>query len=148
MEEYTGPTFGIVLSAIPGRVYTRENSPLKLSFVNMGSEEMRVLRHFDPLPVFFAFGMKDEDGRYLSIPGAGKIDFYKGSIPYENLPPGGSFEIEVNLAEILAYPDEAHPGEYTIKATYHNQYGENCFQGAVSSNTITVSLVSVPEASS
>ncbi len=135
-----GAPLKIAVSAIPGVVYTKSNVPLRLRFENVSGEEIRILRHFEPLPVFFAFDMVDEDGMHVAIPGAGKIDFYEGAMKYATLPAGGTLDVDVNLAEVLTRPELVKPGRYMISVTYHNQYGENCFRGMVSSEPISLTL--------
>jgi hypothetical protein len=145
MADETGSPLRIVVSAIPGVVYTKSNIPLRVTFENIGRQKMRILRHFDPLPVFFAFDMVGEDGTHVAIPGAGKIDFYEGSIEYATLPAGGTLNVDVNLASVLARPELVKPGKYTISVTYHNQYGEDCFRGMVSSGPASVTLLPEPQ---
>jgi hypothetical protein len=142
MDENTAVSLRILLSATDDTIYSTENIPLTVTFVNLGGEALRLLCYFDPLPVFFAFDMMDEDGRYVAIPKAGKIDIYDSSLPYIKLGSGEDFAIEVNLAGILAYPEDMHSGMYTVTATYHNQYGEDCFRGIVNSNSVSILLVS------
>jgi hypothetical protein len=145
MAADTGSPLRIVLSTIPGVVYTKSNIPLRVTFENISGQEMRILQHFEPLPVFFAFNMVGEDGMHIAIPGAGKIDFYEGSIKYATLPAGGTLNVDVNLAKVLARPELVKPGKYTISVTYHNQYGESCFRGMVSSGPTSVTLLAEPQ---
>jgi hypothetical protein len=145
MATDTGSPLRIVLSTIPGVVYTKSNIPLRVTFENISGQEMRILQHFEPLPVFFAFNMVGEDGMHIAIPGAGKIDFYEGSIKYATLPAGGTLNVDVNLAKVLARPELVKPGKYTISVTYHNQYGESCFRGMVSSGPTSVTLLAEPQ---
>jgi hypothetical protein len=140
MMAHSRPPLKIAGSTIPGVAYSRRHIPLKITFENVGEEEIRLLQCFDPLPVFFSFSLVAEDGTPVSLPGAGKIDFFEGSIRYVALSPGQIFSLEVDIAEIIVFPEQLTPGNYSISVTYHNQYGENCFRGVLRSRPIHVHL--------
>lgn len=129
----------ILISAVPDTTYTQKNIPLKVIFKNTNeTENIRILRHFDPLPVFFSFDIVDANNRFLDIPGAGKVDLHSDSIEYVSLSAGENFTLDVNLAKHLTNPQKVKTGEYTVSVTYHNQYGEDCFQGQISSQPISL----------
>jgi hypothetical protein len=134
------PPLTITVSTITGVAYSRRHIPLRIAFENIGEEAITLLQHFDPLPVFFSFNLVAEDGTPVSLPGAGKIDFLEGSITYVTLAPGQTLSVEVDIAELIAFPEQLKPGNYDLSVTYHNQYGENCFQGVLHSSRIQVSL--------
>jgi hypothetical protein len=127
------------ISAIPDATYTSENLPLRIAFRNRGPTVAYILDHFDPLPVFFSFRVVKPDGTPVSLPGAGKIDFGPQAPGLIELGPGKAWSTPVNLTPLIV--EELPPGSYTISATYHNQYGDRCFKGRLSSNTIQVNLV-------
>lgn len=135
-----GASLELRLSPVEGATYGKNSIPLRVVFENTGADAITLLRHFEPLPVFFAFQMTREDGTPLSISGMGKIDFLEGTVPYLVLNGYELFGIRVDLAMILPEPEEITAGSYTIAVTYHNQYGEGCFQGKRTSNTIRVQL--------
>lgn len=138
--EDTEPALKVSLSAIQGIVYTKNNIPLKITFENGGLETLRILGHFDPLPVFFTFKMVRADGTPISIPGGGKISFFQDSIKYIELNKDEKFDFQVDLAGIVSFAEELKEGNYTISLVYHNQYGESCFKGSIRSNSINVEI--------
>ena len=140
MTENTPSSLRVSVCAIEGAVYTRDNIPLRIVFESTGEGGIRLLRHFEPLPVFFAFRIVREDGTPIGIPGAGKIDFREGSIRYLVLNSRETFGILVDLAEIIPSPEDVTEGDYEISVTYHNQYGEDCFRGKIGSDPINVKI--------
>jgi hypothetical protein len=126
------------LSSIPEERYTSRHIPLRLTFENTGSLIIRILNYFEPLPIFFSFQLSDSKGTPIAIPGAGKIDFGPGELSYIELGEGEQFSTEVDLDRWIQ--QELTTGIYTLTATYHNQYGQNCFQGHLKSNSITIVL--------
>lgn len=131
----------LTIAQHPESAYTPNHIPLLATFENIADECIVLLNHFEPIPVFFAFRMVDDGGRSVPIPGAGKIDFYRDSMRYIELWPGASLTVELDLADVLAYPDEVTAGRFTVSASYHNQYGDGCFVGSVDSDPIEVTLV-------
>lgn len=132
-------TLQIFLNTVPETAYTKSHLPLKVTFQNTGKgEAIRILRQFEPLPVFFTFSMVDKDGRHVAIPGAGKVDLPHHAIEYVVLSAGESFTIEIELAKHIANRKQIKAGPYTLSVNYHNQYGEHCFQGEISSQPLTL----------
>jgi hypothetical protein len=113
-----------------------EHLVLTARFRNGGDAEVRLLGTFTPLPVFFAVDLTRSDGTPLLLPGAGKIDLWPPDVTYVPLGPGESFAVDLDVGAILPAPLE--PDTYTVAVTYHNQYGEDCFQGVLHSEPITV----------
>ena len=136
------PGLAISLSTRPGRVIRTTRIRLTVTFRNVGSSRIRLLRHVTPLPVFFAFDLAHADGTLVDLPGAGKIDLVRDDIVYVTLDAGETFDVEVDLSEIMDPPRRVRPGDYSLRATYHNQYGENCFTGSVQSEPIQLTLAS------
>jgi urease beta subunit len=128
----------LLLSAVPGARFDAENLPLIVSFKNNGDTPVRLLDHFQPLPVFFSFQVVKANGTPLLIPGGGKIDFSPGGMRYLELGPGHQRDVAVNPARLLTTP--LQPGGYSVAVTYHNQYGEDCFHGTLQSNPVTVEI--------
>ena len=127
------------ISPVSGAGYGREHFPIRASFENAGDAEVRLLRHFEPVPVFFSFHLTCADGTPVPIAGGGKIDFPEGEIECVPIPPGESFEVELDLAPWLASASLT-PGTYRLSATYHNQYGEDCFQGQLHSAPVEIEI--------
>jgi hypothetical protein len=128
----------LVLSTVPTVLYGPTKLPVVATFVNAGPTPVRLLDRFEPVPVFFTFDVVRADGTPLPISGGGKIDFGPNEIRYLELPPGGSHSVQADLAKLLRLPVELGP--YSVSATYHNQYGENCFLGGIRSNTILLQV--------
>ena len=134
-----GATLRLEISKIVGALYERISLPMRITFVNRGTAPIRILDHFEPLPVFFSFHVVKADGTPLIIPGAGKIDFGPNEAGYLDLLPGSSHSIEVNIAGLVT--KGLGPGLYSVSATYHNQYGECCFRGVLKSDAVTVEVL-------
>lgn len=133
-----GATLQLVISAIVGAPYEPFSLPIRITFTNHGTAPIRILDHFEPLPVFFLFEVVGADGTPLIIPGGGKIDFGPNAPGYFELRPSDSRSIEVNVGRLLT--SALQLGLYSVSVTYHNQYGDRCFRGSVKSNTIMVEV--------
>jgi hypothetical protein len=112
--------------------------PVLMGFVNSGDEPVRLLAHFEPLPVFFSFRLVKADGTPVAVPGAGKIDFGPGKPECLELAPGDTHTVDADVGTLLT--GELEPGRYSLSATYHNQYGEACFRGVLESNEISIDV--------
>ncbi len=137
------PLLKVSIAAIPGATCSHGAIPLKLTFENVSAKKIRILDAFhEPkaLPVFFQFEMKASDGTPIPIAGAGKIDFSKDSLHYVQLAKGQKYEVMLNLADIIPPDEKLKEGVYGVSLTYYNQYGENCFQGKVTSNLIQLHI--------
>jgi len=129
----------LILAPVSGGTASPTNIFLRITFENNGSQKLRLLAEFDPLPVFVTFNIVCEDGTPLAdLPGGGKVDFPARQLRYVELEKNEFFGIQIDLATFLTTP--LREGRYQISATYHNQYGENCFQGSVSSPPISVTV--------
>src|SRR5262249_13949695 len=135
----------LLVSTVPGVSYARGHIPLRITFENTATEEIKMLRHFEPLPVFFSVEMTRADGTPIAIPGAGKISFAEGQIEYLVLRRKESFGFEVDLSTVIPPSAEVKRGDFTVSVTYHNQYGEGCFQGQLSSAPIRLTLGDDPD---
>jgi hypothetical protein len=127
------------INSVPAVTYGRESFPIRVSFANATGPEVRLLRHFEPIPVFFSFTLTRPDGTPIPIAGAGKIDFEEGKVDCILIEPGESFDVELDLAPWLTAATLT-PGAYRLSATYHNQYGDDCFQGHLTSEPIEIQI--------
>ena len=133
----------LTLSCTLGEPCSPTNIPLRIAFENSGAGKVRLLAVFDPLPVFLSFDIVREDGTPLAdLPGGGKVAFPPGLLRYVELAEGEFFGFRVDLAAFLAR--RLDEGRYRIFATYHNQYGENCYQGKVSSPWLELTVKKRP----
>ena len=138
MTALTDSALHIGLAPVAGTTYHPGYAPFILTFHNMGQEPLRILHWFEPLAVFFWFDLVRADGTPLLIAGGGKTDLVVSDMRYITLEPGEHFELTVDIHPLLPLPFE--PGLYTVRVTYHNQYGENCFRGQVVSNPVDVMI--------
>lgn len=120
--------------------YDPRNIRLGILFENVGPDSIKLLRHFQPVPVFFSIHMTRSDRTPVSIPGAGKISFQKDSIEYLQLNKNEMFGPLINIADLIHPIEEISEGDYELSVTYHNQYGEGCFRGKIKSNSINVKI--------
>jgi hypothetical protein len=140
MEEPAEPVLELRIAALEQEVFRPDHLPVRASFTNVGTDPVRLLRVFDPLPVFFEVDMEMEDGTPIDAPGMGKADLPRHMLRYVDLAPGQEFQATLRLDEVVAAGDVA-PGGYTLSLAYHNQYGEDCFQGWLESNTIRIEVL-------
>jgi len=114
-------------------------APMRVTFKNTGSAELRILDVFEPTQVFFQFSVSRTDGTPIAIPGGGKIDPPSGVEPFIAIAPGATHTREVDMASLLP-AGEWVSGEYIVWVNYRNQYGHGCFLGTAESNAITVTI--------
>lgn len=127
------------IAAQEGTIYRADNLPVQAIFENRGTALIRLLRLFEPLPVFFEIDLVSIDGRSVDAPGAGKADIPPGRMNYVDLTPGGEFMTTLRLDSVVPAED-LRPGAYRLALTYHNQYGEGCFHGMRKSNRIMIEI--------
>ncbi|HIH11439.1 TPA: hypothetical protein HA241_04575 [Candidatus Woesearchaeota archaeon] len=121
-----------------GKSFAKENVSLTVRFNNLG-KEIKILNLFEPIPVFFSFHIKREDGTPIIVPLGGKIDLINDQINCITLEgPGDQYYADLNLNEIL--PEGLDVGTYNVSVEYHNQYGD-CFKGVLVSDIITIKVV-------
>jgi len=133
----------LVISTVPGVRYSRDAMPIKVTFSNTSDKSVRILDVFqqrEALPVFFRFEIKSANGTYVPIPGGGKIDLPKNYQRYAELAKGQKYRLTVNLSEYIKPEMRLKKGPYTVTLTYSNQYGDRCFQGQLTSNSIQMNL--------
>lgn len=121
-----------------GATFTDNRMPMQLMFTNLSSKDVRLLDCFEPLPVFFTFKLVGRDGTPIDMPGGGKIDFGPQPPGYIDLKPGATYSLDVDIARLISKP--LSTGLYRISAIYHNQYGQDCFQGKLQSDWIEVEI--------
>lgn len=126
------------ISSIPDSSYDADTFPIRVMFENRGDEPVSILDAFEPLPVFFSFHLTKSDGTPIPVPGGGKTDFGPQKPDRVKVAPGETFDLTVNLRSLITGP--LPPGQYSVSATYHNQYGEDCFTGRLESNSIKIEV--------
>ena len=119
---------------IIGAGHTVDDIGVIVLIENTGPNSVTVLKEFRPVPVFFSLNLTKADGTPIGAPGGGKISF-GGEVQYVTLAPGELVGISIPLKDVVT---DLHAGKYTLMVEYHNQYGENCFQGTLASNTIDI----------
>jgi hypothetical protein len=107
---------------------------VRVTFANRGSGRVCLLDCFEPLPVFFSFHLVRADGTPVGLPGGGKIAFGPDAPGYVGLEAGQTFSLDIDLAPLA--PRDLEPGAYDVSAEYHNQYGRDCAQRTLQSNTV------------
>ncbi len=107
--------------------------PLQVTFHNTGPRAVRLLDTFERQEalVFFQMKLHRSDGTIVLTRGGGKIDFGPGKIRYQAIEPGASFSPVIDLAAFVGDVKQIPPGHYTLKVTYTNQYGSDCFKGTI-----------------
>jgi hypothetical protein len=118
---------------------------LNVTFKNVSDDIVRILDSFDDqenLPIWFHLQMVEFNGTpILGIRGGGKINL-RGTLKYMTLKPGERFSLQLDIAKLIT---DQYAGDFKISLTYRNQYGQNCFKGEASSNTLVVSIRSNEE---
>lgn len=109
-----------------------EDKTVMVLLENVGKGSITILKEFAPRPVFFHYNLIKSDGTPVDLPGAGKVDFDR-PMKYVTLEPGEFIGITVSLEDLYK---KLQNGKYELSVQYHNQYGENCFRGTLTSNTI------------
>jgi hypothetical protein len=133
-------TVRLVVALVPDTPITTSTVPLAVALLNDGPAPVRVLRHFLPLPVFFELDLVRDDGTPVATIGAGKIAFSEGEPDYADLRPGELVGVAFDLVDVLPPGESLAAGSYLLTATYHNQYGEDCFQGVLRSRQLPLTL--------
>ncbi len=114
-------------------------APIRVTFKNTSSAELRLFDVFEPLQVFFQFSITKQDGTPITVPGGGKIDPPAGVEQSIAIAPGGSHTREVDMASLLP-ASEWVTGDYIVWVTYRNAYGQDVFRGTAESNAITATI--------
>lgn len=120
----------------------RESGPFVVTarFTNVSSQPLRMLPVFDPVPVFFTTELHRLSNGDVDVAGAGKADFPDEALQPAVLSSGESLDAEIDLRPWIR--GVLTPGRYGITLTYHNAYGEGCFRGPLTSDSITVEVTS------
>lgn len=143
-------SLGIVSTVLGGGIVIEQKTSLRLVIAktetfaedkavmvlleNAGKGSITILKEFAPRPVFFHYNLIKSDGTPVDLPGAGKVDFDR-PMKYVTLEPGEFIGIIVSLKDVNK---ELPHGKYELSVQYHNQYGDNCFRGVLTSNTINM----------
>jgi hypothetical protein len=140
-KQTSNEALAVTLSA-PGQLSVL-NAPLNVEFRNIGAGTIRLLNEFDRVPIttFFSFDFVRPGGGPApdDVPPITFVSFVADQVRYEQLNPGETFTITLQLNEL--WGNTFRPGRYRLSATYFNQYGENCYKGRVPANTIDVVIV-------
>lgn len=116
--------------------------PVEVTFQNVGELPIRVLKTFEPAPIFFSFDIIRDDGMPIDTPGAGKISI--DTMEFLNLMRGESFSVSIDIAPLL--PEPLAAGKYSLSVEYHNQYGDgHSFTGKAFSNTVPFAVLKPDE---
>jgi hypothetical protein len=140
MARATNAQLTLHITSPDGAVFRPNHLPVQAHFANRGAALVRLLRLFEPLPVFFEVDMRAANGTPIEAAGMGKADIPRRLLSYVELRSGEEFEVLLRLDEVIPAEDVT-PGAYTLALTYHNQYGKNCFHGVLKSNTIAIEVV-------
>ena len=138
MAEKSGPSLTLMIAHAEGSVARTNDVRITVAFRNGGDHDIRVLRCFRPLPVFFRLAITCADGTPKQPTGGGKISLGESDMKYITLGAREFFGFELDLREILT--EGLAAGDYTVRLEYGNQYGDNCFRGRLVSNAIHVRI--------
>jgi hypothetical protein len=123
--------------------------PLKVTFENVSGKRVRLLRVFKPTTAFFKVnGLMNRANTSVSVPKLAvkpeiQADLRRpGSWQYLELEPNESFTTQVDVSDLL--PSNLEEGLYEISLTYHNEYGENCFKGTMTTEGAWFSIIEEP----
>jgi hypothetical protein len=103
-------------------------------FENVSSDKVRILHELSYTNVFFRFKLVGANGIPIRSVLGGKADM-DGELNYVTLSPHEIFGLRIALADIFP---SLSKGDYQLTVTYQNQYGTNCLQGDVVSNTVHI----------
>src|SRR5574344_1472095 len=111
---------------------TNQLGVIRVSFVNVSSNDVRLLRTFSKRynqRVWFSMEVVGEDGTpALPVAAGGKVSIRR-AMEYIVLHPNESFGFVLDYRGLVP---TLSPGRYRVKVTYSNQYGRDCFRGKVS----------------
>ena len=117
---------------------TNQLGVIRVSFVNVSSNDVRLLRTFSKRynpRVWFSMEVVGEDGTpALPVAAGGKVSM-RGAMEYIVLHPNESFGFVLDYRGLVP---TLSPGRYRVKITYSNQYGRDCFHGKVSTDPFEV----------
>ena len=122
------------------QVETNKIEVMRVSFVNVSSNDVRILRTFDKRynqRIWFSMEVVDQSGTPMTTVATGGKVSIRGNMDYITLKPFESFGFLFDYNEFVA---KLTPGRYTAKITYSNQYGSDCFHGSVSTDHIEVNV--------
>jgi hypothetical protein len=133
----------IVLSK--SAVATPRRLLVDLEFKNTSKSSIHLLKYFKDetnLSIWFQLHMTLLDGTPVpGIRGGGKIGLQE-PLEYVMVPPGKTFSLQIDFAKFVT---DLQPGTYEMSITYRNQYGNDCFKGELTSNTVVVQVLPNPD---
>ena len=119
---------------------TNQLGVIRVSFVNVSSNDVRLLRTFSKRynpRVWFSMEVVGEDGTpALPVAAGGKVSM-RGPVEYIVLHPNESFGFVLDYGGLVP---ALSPGRYRVRVTYSNQYGRDCFRGKVSTEPFEVKV--------
>ena len=111
---------------------------LRVEFINMGENEIKILKTFSNeknLRIWFRLDVVDAKGTpILGIPSGGKISM-RGKKNYVALGSKEGFSFFLDAGKQIPVLEK---GDYKLNLLYGNQYGEECFKGELKSNTLDI----------
>lgn len=111
---------------------------VNIKFTNKSGTDVRLLKVFEPVPIFFSIQLTDSARKTVDVPGAGKISIPENLLEYVSVPAGASYIKSLRISDFLQEYNKVLPyGKYRCKIIYHNQYGNNCVKGWFESNVIS-----------
>lgn len=136
------PPLRLTLATLPNVNYTVSRIPLKVTFQNISEKEVRILSAFKKpqlVPIFFRLSVRASDGTPMPAGGGGKVSLRKESYQYIVLKKGQKTDMIIDVAQFLS-GTQLKAGTYDFSLSYYNQYGSDCFQGTLESNTVKINL--------
>ncbi len=136
----------LILEALPPLQLTGQQIQLVVRFKNVSNIPIKLLKVFEPTPVFFSVKIIDRvSDRPIDVAGAGKIDFF-GAPDVEVINPNQEFTVKIDLGQLLAASGKTlKRGLYEVSVTYHNQYGEDVLKGELTSGTVQIRILDKAE---
>jgi hypothetical protein len=124
------------LVAIPEQ--TTDGVSVRLLLENTGKDKVSVLKEFDPLGAFFTFKLVSNGEITLDSLRPAKVSFGVDPPPAKvTLKPGEFVGVSVRLKDVFHHLKK---GDYQLEVTYHNQYGDGCFQGKLVSQPVNIKI--------
>ena len=117
-----------------------DSAKVFVSFLNISNEDTRIFSEFLKEPII-ALGalLRTEDGQRVRTYLSGReITYRSRELAYTEIRANESHGWVFMLKDFM---EPLPPGKYTIRFKYHNQYGVDCFKGAIYSNDLSFTVV-------
>jgi hypothetical protein len=121
--------------------------PITVRFLSATDKAVRIVDEFNnsaPLSYFLRFTVTDADGWTVVWPIGPMVSWSERKFRYAEVTNKKDFQTTVRLNEWLSRRGLA-PGEYSVKLTYSNGVGEDCFKGEVDSAPIRIRFAEYAE---